>query len=60
MEEINKIIRDLWMKTYRGTDIDTIEIRSNSESNVNARKSYNYRVVLIKGHVEMDMRGRCR
>jgi DNA repair protein RAD50 len=60
MQEINKIIRELWMKTYRGSDIDTIEIRSDSESNVSAaRKSYNYRVVLIKGHAEMDMRGRC-
>lgn len=59
MAEINKIIRDLWIKTYRGTDIDTIEIRSDPDKSESARKSYNYRVVMVRGDVEMDMRGRC-
>ncbi|KAJ8311256.1 hypothetical protein KUTeg_011191 [Tegillarca granosa] len=31
MTEINKIIRDLWRNTYRGNDIETIEIRSDEE-----------------------------
>ncbi|KAL3689049.1 hypothetical protein R1sor_015358 [Riccia sorocarpa] len=31
MEEINKIIKELWQQTYRGQDIDYIEIRSDSE-----------------------------
>ncbi|KAI8869980.1 hypothetical protein GQ42DRAFT_21513 [Ramicandelaber brevisporus] len=58
MEEINKIIRELWVQTYQGNDIDTIEIRSESEGAKN-RSSYNYRVVMIKGGTEIDMRGRC-
>ena len=58
MDEINKIIRELWVNTYQGSDIDTIEIRSD---NVGAKggSSYNYRIVMIKGDSELDMRGRC-
>ncbi|XP_074865462.1 DNA repair protein RAD50 [Carettochelys insculpta] len=62
MEEINKIIRDLWRNTYRGQDIEYIEIRSDADENVSAsdkRRSYNYRVVMIKGATALDMRGRC-
>ena len=58
MDEINKIIRELWTKTYKGLDIDTIEIRWNMEKETAAR-TYNYRVVMVKGDVELDMRGRC-
>ncbi|KAH9272207.1 hypothetical protein BASA83_005548 [Batrachochytrium salamandrivorans] len=57
MDEINKIIRELWTKTYRGLDIDTIEVRWDPEKD-NSR-SYNYRVVMVKGDTELDMRGRC-
>ncbi|XP_072846288.2 DNA repair protein RAD50 [Pogona vitticeps] len=62
MEEINKIIRDLWRSTYRGQDIEYIEIRSDADENVSAsdkRRNYNYRVVMIKGDTALDMRGRC-
>ncbi|KAL8211924.1 UNVERIFIED_CONTAM: DNA repair protein rad50 [Gekko kuhli] len=62
MEEINKIIRDLWRSTYRGQDIEYIEIRSDADENASAslkRRSYNYRVVMIKGDTALDMRGRC-
>ncbi|GAB6026870.1 DNA repair protein rad50 [Chamberlinius hualienensis] len=61
MTEINKIIRDLWGRTYKGNDIDYIEIRSEaSESRVSSsRRQYNYKVVMIKGNVEQVMRGRC-
>ncbi|XP_072002092.1 DNA repair protein RAD50 [Engystomops pustulosus] len=62
MEEINKIIRDLWRSTYRGQDIEYIEIRSDADETVSAadkRRTYNYRVVMIKGDTALDMRGRC-
>ncbi|XP_043844620.1 DNA repair protein RAD50 isoform X2 [Dromiciops gliroides] len=62
MEEINKIIRDLWRSTYRGQDIEYIEIRSDTDENVSAsdkRRNYNYRVVMLKGDTALDMRGRC-
>lgn len=58
MDEINKIIRELWMKTYKGSDIDTIEIRSDSEG-TRSNQNINYRVVMIKGDAVMDLRGRC-
>ncbi|XHG01395.1 hypothetical protein AWENTII_004778 [Aspergillus wentii] len=58
MEEINGIIGELWQKTYRGTDVDTILIRSDNE-NAKGNRSYNYRVCMVKQAAEMDMRGRC-
>ncbi|KAK5858806.1 hypothetical protein PBY51_002921 [Eleginops maclovinus] len=62
MDEINKIIRDLWRSTYRGQDIEYVEIRSDVDGNTSAevrRRVYNYRVVMVKGETALDMRGRC-
>ncbi|KAI5850625.1 AAA domain-containing protein [Tricharina praecox] len=58
MEEINRIIEELWKSTYRGTDVDTILIRSDNETG-KGNRSYNYRVCMVKQDAEMDMRGRC-
>ena len=62
MKEINSTLADFWRLTYKGNDIETIEIRSDVEkSQINARiKSYNYRIIL-KTHddAELDMKGRC-
>lgn len=47
MAEINEIIQELWSNTYKGSDIDSIEIRSDvdeEETQTSGRKSYNYRV----------------
>ncbi|WBW74756.1 DNA repair protein Rad50 [Schizosaccharomyces osmophilus] len=57
MNEINRIVDELWKQTYCGTDIDTILIRSDAEGKGN--RSYNYRVCMVKGDAELDMRGRC-
>ncbi|UJR09375.1 hypothetical protein I4U23_013619 [Adineta vaga] len=61
MNQLNKIIRDLWRTTYRGSDIDAIEIRSDAdeENASKARRTYNYRVVMLKAGSVMDMRNRC-
>ncbi|KAI5481385.1 DNA repair protein rad50 [Pseudohyphozyma bogoriensis] len=59
MKEINETIADLWTKTYQGTDIDKIMIKSDAEGKTMGGKSYNYRVVMQKDNTEMDMRGRC-
>ncbi|XP_068691973.1 DNA repair protein RAD50.L-like [Montipora foliosa] len=62
MAEINKIIKEYWINTYKGNDIDTIEIRSDEEEGsgaTKARRTYNYRVVMIKGDTALDMKGRC-
>lgn len=58
MSDINKIIKELWQKTYRNSDIDYVQIRADTESGA-AQRSYNYRVVMVCGGVELDMRGRC-
>lgn len=57
MEEINKIIRELWQQTYRGQDIDYIRIHSDSEGA--GTRSYSYKVVMQTGDTELEMRGRC-
>ena len=58
--DINRIIRELWQRTYMGEDIESIEIVSGEEnSSSRASRSYNYRVVMRKGDVTVDMRGRC-
>ena len=58
MEEVNQIAGELWRETYQGTDIDTIMIKSDSET-ATGRQTYNYRVCMVKQDTEMDMRGRC-
>eukprot|EP01035_Chromulina_nebulosa_P017059 gene17059-22570_t len=65
IKEINKIIRELWQLIYKGEDIDNIEVESGQESATglittkSGSRSYNYRVVMRKGDVPLDMRGRC-
>ncbi len=59
IQEINKIIKELWTLTYRGEDITNIRLTSDQESNSRSTRSYNYRVVMTKGTTELDMRGRC-
>ena len=68
IRDINKIIRELWQLIYKGQDIEMIELESGQETAVAAgggggtgrsSRSYNYRVVMRKGDVPLDMRGRC-
>ena len=46
MEEVNETMRHLWNKTYQGTDIDGIMIRSEGDGGT-TRRSYNYRVGFV-------------
>lgn len=46
MEEINKLIDYYWCMTYKGDDIERIEIRSDNEKGARSR-TYNYRLVMI-------------
>ncbi|KAG1690684.1 DNA repair protein RAD50 [Nymphon striatum] len=61
MAAVNKIIRELWQLTYKGNDIDYIEIDCGEEPGNRGikRNVYNYRVVLVKSNISLDMRGRC-
>ena len=63
MKIINRIVKELWRATYRGNDIDYIEIKTDENDGVSAgadkKKVYNYKVVMVKNEAEMDMRGRC-
>ena len=64
MKVVNKIIRELWKQTYKGNDIDYIEIKTDDgfdgpNHGAEKRKVHNYRVVMFKQDAELDMRGRC-
>jgi len=60
MEDINRSAKELWNKTYKGTDIDGIEIKSEHEGeDASGRRRHSYRVVMRKGDTTLDMRGRC-
>eukprot|EP00111_Clytia_hemisphaerica_P021776 TCONS_00064034-protein len=63
LADINKIIKEYWVKTYQGGDIDTIEITAETDEDGSgaskSRRSYNYRVIMVKGATSLDMRGRC-
>lgn len=59
MEDINRILGELWRQTYKGTDVDTISIKSDVNVQAKGNRSYNYRVVMYKQDSELDMRGRC-
>lgn len=66
MNDINHILKELWESTYKGNDIDYVKIAmevdeegSSTTASGRYRKNYNYRVVMVKGGVDLDMRGRC-
>lgn len=60
MGEINALLDELWKSTYTGTDIDSIHIKSESDTgSASTRATYNYRVCMLKHDLELDMRGRC-
>lgn len=45
MDDLNKIIKDLWIATYRGGDIDYVAIRADNEGTA-INRSFNYRVCI--------------
>ena len=58
--DINKSITELWNKTYKGSDIDGIQIKTEDEGcTSDGRRKQSYRVVMRKGDTSLDMRGRC-
>ncbi len=60
MADINKSITELWNKTYKGSDIDGIQIKTEDEGmTADGRRKQSYRVVMRKGDTLLDMRGRC-
>ena len=60
INEINRIVRELWQITYMGEDIDQIEIVSGEDAGSSrAARSYNYGVQMRKAGAALDMKGRC-
>lgn len=63
IEQINKIIDNIWKLTYTGDDIDYVRIRSEvslDEGMQANKKNYNYRIVFVnKEGKELSMKGRC-
>lgn len=64
MNSINRTIKELWQQTYRGTDIDEIEIISDhgdprAAATGALKRTFKYRVQMRQGQANLDMRGRC-
>jgi len=57
MSAVNRIIRDLWRKAYKSGDIDYIFVRADAEGS--SRGNYSYRLMMVAGGAELEMRGRC-
>ena len=57
MAVVNAALRELWQKTYRGGDVDHIAVRADADAK--SARSYNYRLVMVAGGAELEMRGRC-
>jgi DNA repair protein RAD50 len=58
MSQINKIIRELWRATYKGNDIDYIEIKTDdceTSGGADKRKVVNYRVVMVMSASDLSM-----
>jgi len=49
MEGINKYVKKFWHQTYRGDDIETIEIKADLENAAN-RRWHNNRLVMRHRH----------
>ena len=50
MSQINKIIRELWRATYKGNDIDYIEIKTDDidePMGADKKRVCNYRVIMV-------------
>ncbi|XP_011862759.1 PREDICTED: DNA repair protein RAD50-like [Vollenhovia emeryi] len=58
MATVNRIMKKLWKNVYKGTDTTSIEICT-EPTNMNTKRSYNYKLMQTKHGCKMDMRGRC-
>lgn len=54
IEEVNRSLKALWINTYKGNDIDLIQLKAE----VIEEKSYNYQLIMIKNGVELEMRNK--
>ena len=60
IKEINVRIRELWGITYKGGDIEYIEVKAvESKATKTQVRTYKYNVIMRKGGVDLTMRGRC-
>ena len=63
MKIINRIVKELWRATYRGNDIDYIEIKTDETDGVSAgadkRKVYNYKVCIGSHMRTWNCKGTC-
>ena len=57
MSQINKIIRELWRATYKGNDIDYIEIKTDDidePMGADKKRVCNYRVIMVNSFLLFD------
>jgi len=54
-----QVLSEYWRVTYMGKDIDDLYIKADPTDTTSSKRSYNYRVMMKQGDVELVMRGRC-
>lgn len=62
MDEVNRIIQDIWKAVYHGNDIHHIEIDTQIDLDSRKRKNYKYAIMMYKEAdkmVKLEMKGRC-
>ena len=57
MEEINKVIRELWQQVYRNSDIDCIQIKADEEGMilVGVTFCYTFRIILVLSNCSLQV-----
>ncbi|KAK8803667.1 hypothetical protein WA158_001361 [Blastocystis sp. Blastoise] len=58
IEEINRRLRELWLSTYQGNDIENIELHSDIVMKA-SRRIYEYGIYMTKNGIRLPMRARC-
>jgi len=62
MDQINKIISDIWKEVYHEKDIASIQIETFISEDSKKRRNYHYSIVMYKAgpeNIKLEMRGRC-
>ena len=62
MDQVNKIIAEIWNEVYHGDDISSIEIQTEIDEDSKKKKNYHYSIVMTKGggnSTKVEMKGRC-
>jgi len=62
MDQVNRIIAEVWREIYHEGDIASIEVHTQIETDAKKRRNYKYSILMQKRSIntsKIEMRGRC-